>query len=123
SLRRARRATIPSWRQYPGSLTIRFLSWASFEPSVTSHGPGSIRLLLPEDQIESPTPSDMDTGLPAMVQNVGIIAAGVFEGIGENGKAVEGAVVVDGLTQGSDVRCTPGELEGDGVERVADDVS
>jgi hypothetical protein len=43
-----------------------------------------------------------------MVQDVGVVAAGVFEGVGEDGQAVEGAVVVDGLGPGGDVRRSPG---------------
>ena len=59
--------------------------------------------------------------LPAMVQDVGVIAASVFEGIGEDGQAVEGAVVVDGLSQGGDVRRSPGGVERDGAEGIAED--
>jgi hypothetical protein len=58
-----------------------------------------------------------------MVQDVGIIAAGVFEGVGEDGKAVEGAIVVDGLTQGGGVRCSPGGVDSDGMKGVAEDVA
>ena len=61
--------------------------------------------------------------LSAMVQDVGIIAAGVFEGVGEDGKAVEGAIVVDGLGKGGDVRCSPGGIERDGTKWVAQNIA
>jgi hypothetical protein len=49
----------------------------------------------------------MLTRLPAMVQDVGVVAAGVFEGVGEDGHSVKGAVVVDGLGQGGSVSGPP----------------
>jgi hypothetical protein len=35
--------------------------------------------------------------LAAVIQDVGVIASGVFEGIGEDGHPVEGTLVVDGF--------------------------
>src|SRR5262245_2962898 len=62
--------------------------------------------------------------LPAVVQDVGIVAAGVFKGVGEDGQALEGfLIVVDGLGQGGDVGCAPGGVQSGGVGGVAEDVS
>jgi hypothetical protein len=38
------------------------------------------------------------TSATAMLKDVGIIAARVFQGVGENGHAIKGTVVVDGLS-------------------------
>ena len=49
----------------------------------------------------------MLTRLAAVLKDIGVVAAGVFEGIGEDREAVEGAVVVDGLGKGSDIGSEP----------------
>src|SRR5262249_21263206 len=80
-------------------------------------------LFLPQHQIDHPAPANMLARLSAVVQDVGIVAAGIFEGVGEDGQAVEGSVVVDRLGQGDDVRCSAGGVESDRAEGVAEDVS
>ena len=57
----------------------------------------------------------------AMSQNVGIGAAGIFQGIGQDRQAVEGAVGVYGLGETGDGAREPGGVKGDGPERVAED--
>jgi hypothetical protein len=37
--------------------------------------------------------------LAAVLQDVGVGAAGVFQGVGEDGQAVEGPFIVDGLSK------------------------
>ena len=80
-------------------------------------------LLFAQYQIDDPAAADVFSRPAAVVQDVGVVAAGVFEGVGEDRQAVEGAVVVDGLGKGGDVRCSPGGMERDGAERVAEDVT
>ena len=62
----------------------------------------------------------MDTRLAAVVQDVGIVAAGVFEGVGEDGQTVEGAFIVDRLREGRHGGGEPGGIDGHGTERVAE---
>jgi hypothetical protein len=61
--------------------------------------------------------------LPAVVQDIGIVAAGVFESVSKDGEAVEGSVIVDGLGQGGDVRRSPGGVERDGAEKGSEDAA
>jgi len=42
------------------------------------------RLLLPQHQIDHPAASNMLARLAAVAEDVGVIAAGVFEGVGED---------------------------------------
>ncbi len=57
--------------------------------------------------------------LSEVVEEVVVVAAGVLESVGEDGKAVEGFLVVD--TRGEDENCggTPEGVEGDETEGVA----
>ena len=45
----------------------------------------------------------------AVTENVGIGAAGVFQGVGEKGEAVEGAIIVDELGHLGHGPVVPGE--------------
>jgi hypothetical protein len=65
-----------------------------------------------------------------MGEEVGVVAAGVFEGVSQDGEAVgfEGAggqeaVVVGGCRQSGHCRRPPSKVEGHGAEGVADDVA
>jgi hypothetical protein len=58
-----------------------------------------------------------------MFQNGLLGAAHVHERIRQDRQAVEGTLLVDGAAQIDDVRCQPARLDGDGTERVAEDVS
>src|SRR5439155_403587 len=48
-----------------------------------------------EDEVERPATADVRTGTAQMGEQIGVGAASVFEGVGENGKVVEGAFVVE----------------------------
>jgi hypothetical protein len=65
----------------------------------------------------------MDAWLPAVVQDVLVRAAGVFQSVGQDGHAVEGAVGVNRLGDGGDGGGQPGALEGDGTEGVSGNVN
>ena len=58
-----------------------------------------------------------------MGEDVGVGAAGLFEGVGEDGKAVEGAVGVERLNQVADRTGDRGGIERQGTERIAEDVT
>ena len=88
-------------------------------PGGFDHG----RSLLAKHQIHHPAAPDMLATTTAVVQDVGIIAAGVFEGIGENWQAIKSTVVVDRRGQGGDVRCSPGRVECELAEGVTEDVT
>src|SRR5271165_5617954 len=59
--------------------------------------------------------------LPAVAQDVLVRAASVFQGVGQDRQAVEGAVGVDGLGEAGDGRREPFALGGDRLEGVAKD--
>ena len=61
--------------------------------------------------------------LAAVIQDVGVVAAGVFEGVGEDGQAVEGPFVIDGGGKGNDGGSEPDGIDGYGAERVAEDAA
>jgi hypothetical protein len=53
--------------------------------------------LLAQQQIDHEAAPNLVPRLAAVVQDVSVAAAGVFEGVGQDGQAVEGAVGVEGL--------------------------
>ena len=83
----------------------------------------AVLLIFSQDQIDDPAATDMLAGLLAMIEDVGIGAAGVFESVGEDGKKVEGAVGVDGLGHISHTRCSPGMVEPNRVMRIAKQIT
>jgi hypothetical protein len=64
----------------------------------------------------------MHSRLPAVVQDVLGRAAGFFESVSEDGKALEGTVVVDGLSEFLDGWGKPSGIDGNGAKRIAEDV-
>ncbi len=44
-----------------------------------------VGLVLFQEKIQYPASTDMVAWLPAMAQDVGVVAAGFFEGVGEDG--------------------------------------
>jgi hypothetical protein len=54
-----------------------------------------------------------------MSQDFRIITPGFFQGISEDGKAVEGPFIVNLLGKAFHFGCEPGRMQGDGVEGVA----
>jgi hypothetical protein len=69
-------------------------------------------LTLAEQQIHHPAAANVLARLTAMVQDISIVATGVFEGIAEDRHALEGTLVVDGLGQSEDDGGAPGGIEG-----------
>ncbi len=68
----------------------------------------------------------MLAGLAAVIQNVGVGAAGFFKGIGQDGHTVEGTLIVDGLgdfLHRAVVLGQPRAMDGDGAEGIAEDVT
>jgi hypothetical protein len=61
---------------------------------VTERGANQI-----QQQIDDPAAPDMWPLTPAVAEDVGVSAAGVLQGVGEDRSAVEGTVVVDRLGQ------------------------
>jgi hypothetical protein len=79
-----------------------------------------------EQQVENPATANVFGVFSAMVQNVGIVAAGVFEGVGKDGHTIKGTLIVDVLCDAANRAVVPGEpveLHGDGTEWVPEDVT
>jgi hypothetical protein len=65
-------------------------------PFVFSHSPGlGHRLHIAQDQVQRPATPNMDSGLAAVAQDVGVVASGVFDGVGKNGQSVKSSLIVD----------------------------
>src|SRR5205823_743354 len=80
----------------------------------------------PQDQVERPAAADVVGGGAAVVEQLRLGAAGVFEGVGEDGQALEGRLVVQRAGQADDQAVVPGQPGGvdpDGPERVAGNVA
>jgi hypothetical protein len=58
----------------------------------------------------------MLSATPTMSKDLLVCAAGVFQGVGEDRQALEGAVVVNGLSKGRDRGSEPGRVERPGRE-------
>src|SRR5262249_3823612 len=61
--------------------------------------------------------------LPAVLQEVGVRAAGVFERVGQDRQVVEGSLSVDRMSDGNNRGDLPGGVNADGPEGVAEDVA
>src|SRR4051794_16460753 len=75
--------------------------------------------LLPQQEVHDPAAPHMLAGLSAVAEDVRVGAAGVFEGVRENGQVLEGAVVVDVAGDGRDraaVPAQPSRVNRDGAE-------
>ena len=75
-------------------------------------------------------PADMRPGTAKVGEDVGVVAASVFESVGEDGEPlwVERAggqepLLVGGGREGRDGGRSPSRVEGDGAEGVADNVA
>src|SRR4051794_13148993 len=73
-------------------------------------------------QVEQPATANVWPWPSAVVQDAGVVAARVLQGVGQDGQVVEATVLVDGIGEGRDGGRPPGGIEGDGAEGVADDV-
>jgi len=76
-------------------------------------------LRLPKHTIDYPTPAGVRPRPAAVAQDVGVVAAGVFERIGQNRHPVERTLRVDGRRERNDRFASPSRVEGDGTERIA----
>jgi hypothetical protein len=65
----------------------------------------------------------MEPRLPAVVQNVLVIAAGILEGVGTYWEAVEGFVLVNPVGESENGGGEPRGVEGYWTEGVAEDAS
>jgi len=61
-----------------------------------------------EEKVHHPATPDVWPWLPAVAEDVGIRAPGVFKGVGQDGQAVEGSLIVDGLGELWESAVVPG---------------
>src|SRR4051794_19277095 len=84
------------WRRWaavvPGEPPCGRHPFAMLDSPVGANTAGS---RLSEDQIDDPATADVFARLPAVVQDVGVVAAGVFEGVRQDRQAVEGTFFID----------------------------
>jgi hypothetical protein len=67
----------------------------------------------------------MRASTSTVLKNIGVRASGIFQGIGEDGKAVEGTLIVNGLSNAWKSAVVPGKdggRDGGRAEGVAEDV-
>src|SRR5208337_5376877 len=106
-------AQFPVARLLPQEL--QHLPWiGAGQPLPFSHE----RSLLPEQQIERPATTNMDTRLAAVVQYVLGTATGVLQGMGKDGHSVELAFLVNRAGKLLHGWGEPGGVAGDGAEGV-----
>jgi hypothetical protein len=85
--------------------------------------------LFSEKEIECPAAPDVRSRPTEMAQDVGVVAPGFFQGVGQDGEAFGGefarwkdALIVGGSSEPEDGRRLPRGVEKDRAERVAADV-
>src|SRR4051794_30422345 len=86
--------------------------------------PVSDILRLSQQQIDDPAAADVFVRPAAVCQDVGVIAAGLLQRVGEDRHQVEAPLVVDRAGQlfgGAAVPRPPRRIDPDGAERVAED--
>src|SRR5436189_3389499 len=83
---------------------------------------GKEKLLLVQKKVHDPTSPHMAPNLTAVVQNIAVMAASLFECVRQDGQTVESTVVVDGQCEGYDVGRSPSEVEAYRTEGVAENV-
>ena len=71
----------------------------------------ALPLLLAQDAIHDPAPACMFPRLSAVSENVGIVAARFFQGIGQDRETVEGAFFVDAASEADGVGGAPTDVE------------
>src|SRR4051794_17673860 len=81
------------------------------------------RLLLPEQQIGDPAATDVRAVASAVGQDGLILAARVLQGVGKDGHGGKVPAVVHLPGEGNDRGGKPRGVNGDGTERIAEDVS
>src|SRR4051794_20843562 len=80
-------------------------------------------LRLPQQEIDDPAAAHVFARLAAVVEDLGVGAASVFEGIGEDGEAVKGAIFVNPSRQLRDRITQPGRVNSHGMKRVAENAA
>jgi hypothetical protein len=83
----------------------------------------AVHSLPPGEQVHDPATADVFARLPAVVQDVGVVASGVLERIGQDRHPVECSLSVDAFSQSDGGFGTPRSFNGDGAEGIAEDVS
>src|SRR5262249_12215567 len=105
--------------------------WGSSQSSIPSeseqanHSASVMGSPLAQKEVEQPASLNVTAWLAAVVEDNGVLAPGVFQGIGEHRQAAEGPLVVDGPGQpdhGAAVPRQPCRVETWRSEGVAEDV-
>src|SRR5262249_40602594 len=87
---------------------------------------GGGELLLAEEEVEPPAAAHVRAGASQVSEEVGVGAAGVFQGVGQDRQVVVAAGVVDApghVPHQSVAPAQPGRLDGDGPEGVAEQLA
>jgi hypothetical protein len=104
------KTTLPNRRWRRGWATVVFPRNCGFsQKSQSCRRPSMPSSRLAEQQIHHPATAHLLVRLTAMSEQVSIVATGLFEGVGEDRKAVESAVVVNGKGQPHDSGAVPEE--------------
>src|SRR5438105_1908774 len=82
---------------------------------------GILRLV--EEAIEHPAAAHVDARAAAVAQDALVGAAGLLQGVGQERQPLEGPLLVKRPRQSKDVGRAPGRVDGDGIERVAEDLA
>jgi hypothetical protein len=80
-------------------------------------------LLLGEDEVDNPAATDVNARFAAVGEDVGVVAASFFEGIRQDRHGGEVPLLVHPRRDPDGVFGAPPRIEGDAVERVAEDVA
>src|SRR5262249_47782208 len=83
----------------------------------------AVRLRLAEDEVHDPAAADVRPRPAAVVEEGGVGAAGDFQGVGEDGEALEGTFVIDALGQGDDGGREPALIDYSRSHDIAEQVS
>jgi len=81
------------------------------------------KTLLPQSQIDHPATSNVLARFSAMTEDCFVTTTGSLKCIGQVWHLIEGTCVIHALGKPHDAQRLPGRIEGDGLERVADDVT
>ncbi len=88
--------------------------------------PSRSESLLVQDEVHRPTASNMWSQSSAVGENIGIVTAGIFQGIGQDWQLLESSVLINGLSNPHNSGIVPGEPGGikDHLsERIAEDIA
>ena len=79
--------------------------------------------LLPQEEVDQPTTPNVFTRLAAMIEDVAVVAAYFFQGVGKDGHVIGSFFVVNGLSDAAHYSIVPGEpswVDGGRAEGVAE---